>query len=65
MWNMPLGDPLTLHQTPEEHPMRDIRGTMRKVWSDLNPSEPSPWYLAKLMAFMVAIMALGLLIGAL
>ncbi|SEN89364.1 hypothetical protein SAMN04488012_10811 [Palleronia salina] len=45
--------------------MRDIRGTMRKVWSDLNPSEPSPWYLAKLMAFMVAIMALGLLIGAL
>lgn len=43
--------------------MKDrVQAAMSKVWSDLNPKEPSPFYLAKLMAAMVGSFAVGLLI---
>ncbi len=39
-----------------------LQATASRVWSDMNPKEPSPYYLAKLMAVMLACFAFGLAI---
>ncbi|SLN15667.1 hypothetical protein ROJ8625_00508 [Roseivivax jejudonensis] len=43
--------------------MTDIRDTIKRVWTNLNPSEPSPWFLLKLWVFMVSCMFVALIIG--
>ncbi|WP_269142413.1 hypothetical protein [Mangrovicoccus algicola] len=40
--------------------MKQWLGTL---WTKLNPAEPSPAYLGKLMAFNVTMMTIALLIG--
>ncbi|WP_422074052.1 hypothetical protein [Tranquillimonas rosea] len=42
--------------------MGKVRDALSKVWDDLNPSDPSPMYLVKLMAAMMGAFAIGLLI---
>lgn len=43
--------------------MPGLRDNTRRMWAALNPREPSAWYLAKLMAAMIAAFVIGLLIG--
>ncbi|ETX15284.1 hypothetical protein OCH239_18370 [Roseivivax halodurans JCM 10272] len=43
--------------------MTDQKTRLKQIWDRLNPAEPSPLYLAKLMAFMLTCFAIALLIG--
>ncbi len=43
--------------------MPDTPNRLQRLWRDLNPSDPSPMFLAKLMAFMLTCFALALVIG--
>ena len=42
--------------------MDRVQAAVSRVWSDLNPREPSPLYLAKLMAAMLTCFAIGLVV---
>ena len=43
--------------------MSDRKSRLQQIWDRLNPVEPSPLYLAKLMAFMLTCFVVALLIG--
>lgn len=45
--------------------MAGIRSAVSKVWDQLNPSEPSPIFLARLMAVAITIFAVSYVIGVL
>lgn len=43
--------------------MSDLKDRLGNLWERLNPSEPSPTYLMKLMAFMIGAFVIGLVLG--
>lgn len=43
--------------------MPNLRDRVAHVWTKLNPSEPSPLFLAKFMAFALTMFAIAFLIG--
>ncbi|WP_375262039.1 hypothetical protein [Palleronia sp.] len=43
--------------------MSDLKERLAEIWERLNPSEPSPTYLMKLMAFMIGAFVFGLIVG--
>lgn len=43
--------------------MSDLKERLGGVWMRLNPPEPSPSYLMKLMAFMIGAFIFGLVVG--
>lgn len=43
--------------------MRPLRQAVAALWDHLNPSEPSPHFLAIFMIGALAVFALGILIG--
>ncbi len=42
--------------------MDRMQAAVSRVWADLNPKDPSPYYLAKLMAAMLGAFGIGLLV---
>ena len=45
--------------------MSVVKEALANAWEKLNPADPSPYYLAKFMAFALMVFAVGLSIGAL
>ena len=43
--------------------MSDLKARLGEIWDRLNPAEPSPSYLMKLMAFMIGAFIFGLVVG--
>lgn len=43
--------------------MSDLKHRLGRIWDRMNPSEPTPSYLIKLMAFMIGAFAFGLVVG--
>ncbi|SPJ24429.1 hypothetical protein [Palleronia abyssalis] len=43
--------------------MSDDRSWIATVWDKMNPSEPSPFFLMKLMAFMIGCFVFALVVG--
>ncbi|SFD89976.1 hypothetical protein [Roseivivax sediminis] len=43
--------------------MSDRQSLAARIWENLNPKEPSPWFLLKLWIFMVSSMFIALVIG--
>ncbi len=44
--------------------MTVVREAATRVWEKLNPVDPSPYYLAKFLAFAILVFAAGIAIGA-
>ncbi|SES33728.1 hypothetical protein SAMN04490244_11116 [Tranquillimonas rosea] len=42
--------------------MPNMRNTIARMWDDLNPKEPSPYYLVKLMSVIIGAFAFGLIV---
>lgn len=44
--------------------MSTLKEVLATAWEKLNPSDPSPMYLAKFMGFALLVFAVGIAIGA-